>query len=94
MKIKEALIAIAAIFLIFLIFFIAREQKEAGRNEIKVEQLEDKNTQNQAVIENQKKTNEVQKKQQKIISNLDVDLEYRIKWLQWHNSNIAANSNK
>ena len=81
-----------AILLIFLIFLVAREQKEAGRNEIRVEQLEDKNIQNRAIIDNQKKTNEIQRKQQKIIKNLDIPNEYRLKWLRWIPPDIAANS--
>jgi hypothetical protein len=81
-----------AILLIFLIFLVAREQKEAGRNEIRVEQLEDKNIQNRAIIDNQKKTNEIQRKQQKIIKNLDIPNEYRLKWLRWIHPDIAANS--
>mgnify|MGYP003644075118 CR=1 FL=1 len=81
-----------AILLIFLIFLVAREQKEAGRNEIRVEQLEDKNIQNRAIIDNQKKTNEIQRKQQKIIKNLDIPNEYRLKWLRWIHPDITANS--
>ena len=81
-----------AILLIFLIFLVAREQKEAGRNEIRVEQLEDKNIQNRAIIDNQKKTNEIQRKQQKIIKNLDIPNEYRLEWLRWIHPDIPANS--
>jgi hypothetical protein len=81
-----------AILLIFLIFLVAREQKEAGRNEIRVEQLEDKNIQNRAIIDNQKKTNEVQRKQQKIIRNLDIPNDYRLKWLRWIYPDITASN--
>ena len=80
-------IAIVTLFVIFTIFNIysdkLKKEKEAGRNEIRIEKLQDENTQNKAVIKHQKKTNEVQAKQKKIISNLDIPDKYRVEWLRW-----------
>lgn len=92
MKIKETLITIAAIFVIFFVFLLVKESKKAGKNEIKIEQLEDSIAINEVVINNQKATNEVKIKQQKISSDTIINDEYRAKLLLWLQEDDTSNS--
>ena len=68
MKIKEIVFSVLAIFLIFLIFLVATKSKQAGKNEVKIEQLQDQSAQKDIAINNEKQTNETQQRQKKIIS--------------------------
>lgn len=81
--IKRYLYIGLAIFVIFIIFLVASKSKEAGKNEIKIEQLQEKSIQKDIVINNQKSTNEIQQKQKQIIAILNVHDDYVDKFLRW-----------
>lgn len=90
MKIKEIIFLILAVFLIFIIFLVASESKKAGKNEVKIEQLKNESVQKDTIIKIEKSINNVKTKQQKIITNNNVDIEYRNEWLCWIKTDGAS----